>query len=89
MVACNNKIEQGENNVLFSLCVGCYLSEKKSFFITKTVNPQCPITSVKPAFRESRNFIELVLLNTYQSMIICWRDLLKKFEIPPARTFFF
>ena len=30
----NNKIEQGENNPLFSLCVDSYLNEKKSFFIT-------------------------------------------------------
>ena len=39
--ACNNKIEQGENNVLFYVCVCSYLGGKKSF-ITFTVNSQCP-----------------------------------------------
>ena len=38
--ACNNKIEQGENNVLFYVCVCSYLGGKKSF-ITFTVNCQC------------------------------------------------
>ena len=39
--ACNNKIEQGENNVLFYVCLCSYLGGKKSF-ITFTVNSQCP-----------------------------------------------
>ena len=39
--ACNNKIEQGENNELFYVCVCSYLGGKKSF-ITFTVNLQCP-----------------------------------------------
>jgi len=32
--------------------------------------------------------LELVLFNTH-SMITRWRNLLKKFKIPPARAFFF
>ena len=39
--ACNNKIEQGENNELFYVCVCSYLGGKKSF-ITFTGNSQCP-----------------------------------------------
>ena len=39
--ACNNKIEQGENNALFDVCVYSYLGGKKSF-ITFTVNSHCP-----------------------------------------------
>ena len=37
--ACNNKIEQGENNVLFYACVCSHLGGKKSF-ITFNVNSQ-------------------------------------------------
>ena len=37
---CNNKIEQGENNVLLYVCVCSYLGGEKSF-ITFTVNSQC------------------------------------------------
>ena len=39
--ACNNKIEQGEHNVLFYVCVCSYLGGKKPF-ITFPVNSQCP-----------------------------------------------
>ena len=38
---CNNKKEQGENNVLFSDCACSYLGGKK-LFISFTVNSQCP-----------------------------------------------
>ena len=40
--ACNNKIEQGENNVLFYVCVCSYLGGKKSFGVTFPVNSQYP-----------------------------------------------
>ena len=38
---CNNKKEQGENNVLFYDCACSYLGGKK-LFISFTVNSQCP-----------------------------------------------
>ena len=51
--ACNNKIEQGGNIALFSVCVCFTLGGEKSFFITFTVNSQCLIAAVRLVFRES------------------------------------
>ena len=40
--ACNNKIEQGEKNVLFNVCVCVCSYLGGNSFITITVNSQCP-----------------------------------------------
>ena len=53
--ACNNKIEQGENNALFYVCVRPYPGEK-TLFVTFIVNSQCCIASVKPTFRDRKSW---------------------------------
>ena len=74
--AFNNKIEQGENNVLFYVCVCSYLAGKKSF-ITFTVNLQCPTRIEGIMVSQLYLKFPIALLNT-NTMIICWRDLQKK-----------
>ena len=51
--ACNNKIEQGENNVLFYVCVRSYLGRRKSSLLLSIPNAQ-------PASRESYMVVNCV-----------------------------
>ena len=72
ITACNNKIEQGENNELFYIFVCSYLGGKKSLIIF-TMKSQCPtrierimvLNTLKTegrAFREYRKYIPMLCL---------------------------